>query len=47
MTLCGAVFGIDPSVSFWVMGHGAGGGEYDIESWNVDWVERLEESREL
>ncbi len=34
-----ALFGIDPSVSFWVMGHGAGGGEYDIESWNVDWVD--------
>lgn len=29
----GAVFGINPSVSTWVMSHGAGGGESQITEW--------------
>lgn len=29
----GAIFGIGPSVTYWVMGHGAGGGEENAQEW--------------
>lgn len=29
----GAIFGLDPSVTFWVMIHGSGGGEERVEEW--------------
>ena len=34
-----AMFGVDPNVSHWEMGHGAGGGEERIECWveHGDW----------
>ena len=32
-----AAFGIDPSVSFWEMGHGAGGGVESVQQWVDDW----------
>jgi hypothetical protein len=32
-----AAFGINPSVSYWEMSHGAGGGCEQIENWEYDW----------
>jgi hypothetical protein len=31
-----AAFGLDPSVSYWQMAHGAGGGEEDVGRWVVE-----------
>ena len=39
-----AVFGNNPSVSYWEMSHASGGGDWSIPEWIADWQIAWEES---